>query len=107
MAARRKASASAKATAPTSQGLRLVDVPQGHWARLFDGTEVRVAATIGDVMLVRRSDDAPRTGPTPMPGDTQVRSTRAADLAPVDRTAVADPLAGTAREPDLLRREDA
>jgi hypothetical protein len=103
MAARKKP---ALAAAPTSR-MTLATVEPGHWALLADGRECRIASTIGGTPLVRFADDAPRTGPTPMPRDTPVRSTRAPDLAPVDRTAVSDPLAGVAREPDLLRREDA
>ena len=102
MAAKRKA-----APAPAPCSLMLATVEPGHWATLADGRECRVASTIGGTPLVRFADDAPRTGPTPMPGDTPVRSTRAPDLAPVDRAAVADPLAGVAREQDLLRREGA
>jgi hypothetical protein len=103
MAARRKPAA----PAPTASWSTLAEVPVGHYATLADGREVRVATTIGGAVFVRLKSCEPRFGPLEMPGDTTVRSTRAPDLAPVDRTAVADPLAGAAREPDLLRREGA
>ncbi len=100
MTARRKTAVAAR---PASPRMTIAEVPPGHFARLADGALVRRAPDLNGWPLVR--DDA---GLRPMRADTPVLESIAPSLEDADRSAVADPLAGTAdRETDLFRTEAA
>jgi hypothetical protein len=96
---------------PTTLGA----VPLGHYARLGDGSWVRVVASLQGQPFVRPADGEPlrvvgegeRSGPRPMPRHTRIADSREPAAVAGDTAPVADPLGAGAADagPNLFHPE--